>query len=354
MKRRIQIVVGTLLTVLLLWFLFRGTDWHAVWGATSSASLPWLAISTALIVLSFFLRSQRWSYIVRTAGPVPYSQIFDATQIGFLANFVLPARAGEAVRAVVLARLANLPITKCLAFGFLDRVTDLFGLLATLAITAIAYNPEHAVTLPAGFQLQEWAMPLLEPANIRRSAALVALAIVVLTVGLVVVYLNTRLALRLSDAILGKISTAFAAKVHALIQHFADGLHVLRSARALFGAVFFSLITWLTSALAIWAALIAFHIEAPWYTMFVVLGMTAIAISAPSTPGFVGAFHLGVMLGLFIAVDGISAEVAKALALVTHLSNLIPIVVVGLFSLSRRRVGLFELGRDAGHIEEKS
>lgn len=353
MKRRIQMAVGALLTLLLLWFLFRGTDWHAVWVAISNASLPWLLLSVAIIVASFFLRAQRWSYIVRTAGPVPYSAIFDATQIGFLANFVLPARAGEAVRAVVLAKLAQLPVTKCLAFGFLDRVTDLFGLLVTLSITALAYSPEQAVVLPEGYQLPTWAGGLLEPAAIRNGAALVALAIVGLTVAMVIVYLNTRLALRLSDTVLGWVSPKLAEKVHGLIQHFADGLHVLRSARALAGAVAFSLITWLAAALAIWAALEAFHIDGPWYTMFVVLGMTAIAISAPSTPGFVGAFHLGVMLGLFIAVDGIGVEVSKAFALITHLSNLVPIVVVGLYSLSRRRVGLFALQRDAVHIEEQ-
>lgn len=353
MKRRIQMAVGAILTLLLLWFLFRGTDWHEVWVATSSASLPWLVISTACVVLTFFLRSQRWSYIVRTAGPVPYADIFDATQIGFLANFVLPARAGEAVRAVVLARLANLPITKCLAFGFLDRVTDLFGLLATLSITALAYTPESAVVLPQGYQPPAWASGLLEPAAIRNFAAFVAVAIVGLTVVMVLIYLNTRLALKMSDTIIGWVSPKLAAKVHDLIQHFADGLHVLRSASAMVGAIAFSLLTWFGSALAIWAALQAFHVEGPWYTMFVVLGMTAIAISAPSTPGFVGAFHLGVMLGLFIAVDGIGVEVAKAFAIFSHLSNLVPVVVVGLYSLSRRRVGLFELGRDAVHIDEK-
>ena len=352
MKRRINLAIGVVLTAGILWFLFRGTDWQEVGAALSRASKPWLALSVALIFASFYLRVYRWKFIVQTAGPVSYWVLFDATQIGFLANFTLPARAGEAVRALVLAKLAKLPVTKCLAFGFLDRVTDLFGLLATLLITAAAYNPEQAVVLPEGFQLPEWAAGLVEPARIREGAMMVSVAIVGLTGLLVVIYLNTRLALRVSDAVFGLVSQKVAKLVHGWIEHFAEGLHVLRSLSAIVGAVFFSLLTWGASCVAIWAALIAFNIEAPWYTSVVVLAMTAIAISAPSTPGFVGAFHLGVMLGLFISVNGLSTEVAKAFAIFSHLANLIPVVVVGVYCLYRRQVGLFQLEREAEAIEE--
>lgn len=351
MKRRIQMAIGAVLAIVLMWFLFRGTNWQEVGAALAGASKAWMLLALALVVLSFFLRVQRWSYIVRTAGPVPYGVLFDATQIGFLANFTLPARAGEAIRALVLARLSRLPLTKCLAFGFLDRVTDLFGLLAVMGITALAYAPEQAAVMPPGFELPDWASGVLEPSAIRNGAAFIALAIAGLVGGIIVLYLNTPLVLRLSDAILGLASKKFATLVHGWIEHFADGLHVLRSGRALVGAIFFSLLTWGICVVGIWAGLVAFNIEGPWYTSLVVVSTLSIVISAPSTPGFVGAFHLGVMLGVFIAVDGVTADHAKAFAIFAHLVNLIPIAIIGVYSLARRQVGLFELEKQAEQLD---
>jgi uncharacterized protein (TIRG00374 family) len=354
MKKRLQIILGTVITVVLVWFLFRDTDWAEVWHALRQASVPWILLSLVFVFAAFFLRAQRWSYIVRTAGPVSYGVLFDATQIGFLANFVLPARAGEAVRAVVLAKLTGFPITKSLAFGALDRVTDLIALFAVLAITVVVYRPDSAVVLPPGFDLPDWASALLEPAAIRNAALMASLGIVALVAVMVVLYVNTAIVLRMVRATLGRFAPRWAEKLNHLIQHFADGLHVLKSPSAMAGAIAFSLLTWLVSALAIWAGLVAFHIDGPWYTSLLVLAMTAIAISAPSTPGFVGAFHLGIMLGLFFAIAGLSADTAKAYAIFGHLSNVLPVYLVGFISLWRRQIGLLQLKSEAEQVEEET
>lgn len=352
MKKRLQFVVGIVLMVALLWFVFRGTNWAEVWQAVSRAHLGWMLLCLVMMILSFFARAQRWSYIVRTAKPVSYGVLFDATQIGFLGNFTLPARAGEAIRALVLARLASLPVTKCLAFGFLDCVTDLFGLLAVLGITVFAYRPEQAVHFPPGFELPDWAAGLLDPAAIRRGAAMIAVAIAGLVVFMVAIYVRTDWVLAITRAVFSRISPSLSTKAEGIVQHFSDGLHILRSAPAMFGAVGFSLLTWGVSGVSLWAAMMAFDLQGPWYAAPVVLAVLSVVISAPSTPGFVGAFHLGIMMGLFIVVDDVSLSAAKAMAIFYHLANLIPILAFGIWSLMRRQVGLLQLEREA-EIEAK-
>ena len=102
MKRYIQAIIGLAIGIGLLWFLFRDTNPAEIRDALRGVSPVWLCISLAFIVLGFFTRVQRWSYIVRTAKFVSFRHMFSATQIGFMANFVLPARLGEVVRAVVV------------------------------------------------------------------------------------------------------------------------------------------------------------------------------------------------------------------------------------------------------------
>src|SRR5690606_38998576 len=128
--------------------------------------------------------------------------------------FTLPARAGEAIRALVLARGAKLPFTKCVAFVALDRVTDLFGLLVVLSITLFAYRPESAVQFPPGFELPAWASPILEPNAIRDGAMLAFAAMSAVALGLLLVYLRLSWALAVSDAVLGLVSRKFALKVN--------------------------------------------------------------------------------------------------------------------------------------------
>ncbi len=109
MKKAVQIIVGLVIGALLLWWVFRDTDWAEVGTALGAVHWGWLAVATLFVLFSFITRILRWRYIVRTAKPVSFRSMFSATQIGFMANFILPGRAGEVIRALVLSR--GRPIT---------------------------------------------------------------------------------------------------------------------------------------------------------------------------------------------------------------------------------------------------
>lgn len=351
-NRKFQIVFGSALGIFLVWFLFRGTDWNKVLEAMARAHKGWLLFAFSTIIISFFTRVQRWSYIVRTAKPVSFRHLFSATQIGFLANFTLPARLGELIRALVLARLAALPVSKCFAFVALDRVTDLFGLLAVMLVTVIGFRPDKAITLPEGFHVPEWGMKLLEPGFINSTALSFALLMVGIILAFVILYANQRFALRVSDTVLGVFSKPLAKRAHDMLQHFADGMHVFRSAGGMSKALFFSLLTWGTAIIGFGAATHAFLPDAPWYTAFLMTTFLSAAIALPGAPGFIGQFHFGVMMGLYIAIPGIQPDVAKAIAILAHLFNLIPVLVVGLYCLLREQMGLLELQRETEKVAE--
>ena len=148
MKKNIQIILGLLIGVFLMWFLFRDTDWNEVWAALRKAHIGWLALGLFFILLGFVVRIWRWGYIVNPVTPVSFWHLFSATQIGFLGNFVLPARIGEVIRALALSRSQNIPFPKTVAYVALDRLTDLFGLVAVCIVTLIVFNPTQDVYLP--------------------------------------------------------------------------------------------------------------------------------------------------------------------------------------------------------------
>ena len=106
----------------------------------AAASPAWLAATVLISLSTFLLRTVRWTWILRPLGRVPFFPAFRATAIGFAANTVLPARAGEILRPAILAREQGLPFPALLASIVFERVLDAMSQLFFLGI-ALALGP---------------------------------------------------------------------------------------------------------------------------------------------------------------------------------------------------------------------
>ncbi len=349
MNKKIQALVGLALGILIMWLLFRNMDWGVAWETIREVHVGWLILSQVPIWISFPLRVQRWSYIVRATQPVRFRHMFSATQIGFLANFTLPARLGEFIRAVVLTRLTKIPFPKTFAMVALDRVTDLFGLIAVMLIGLMAFHPAGDIVIPAatlGLD-SDWSLPN----EMFRNSAIGAIGFTLaILAAFVAIYLCPKVVLRISDAVVGVVSTRLAERVHEMITHFADGFQVFRSPLDMLKSIAFSFATWGCGALGFVGLYAAFGIDCPWYASFVMLSLLAIGIAMPGAPGLVGQYHLPIVIGLVILVPGIDSDRAKTFAIVAHLANFPPLLVTGIYALMTERLGLLELGRQGAHI----
>lgn len=350
MKKYIQSGVGVLIGVALVYFAFKDTNWGEVFASIRHVSPGWLVISICIAVASFFTRAQRWAYIVRVAQPVSFRHLFSATQIGFLVNFTIPARLGELVRALVLTRLTKIPFTKSVAMCAVDRIMDLAGLIAVMAVTLIGFPITRDVTIPKGTFGPEPIV--LSAAQVKHGEVLAGIGLVALVAALVTLYLNQRLVLRISDAALGAFSKKLAEKVHGMIEHFAEGLHIFRRGADLAKSVLWSLATWGCFVLCACTFMQAFGITWFWYTPFVLQTLLAVFLIAPIMPGMVGQFHIPIVLAIVATSPQTTPSDAKAVAIVAHLLNLIPIIVSGLICLYMENLGLTELGRDIRHAED--
>lgn len=348
-KKKIQITLGLVIGIFLMWFLFRDTDWGEVGNALRGANLAWLLLGMVFILLGFVVRIWRWGYIVNPVTPVSFWHLFSATQIGFLGNFVLPARIGEVIRALTLSRSQNIPFPKTIAFVALDRLTDLFGLVAVFLVSLLVFNPTEDVYLPEEFRnLYSGA---ISREMIRGTVSMLTVVMLSGVVLLVILFAKQDLFLALSDAVLGRISKRLADFVHRLFAHFAEGMQVLTSFKNLAKATGVSLLLWGTFALSQASIYAAFHVKVPWYTPFVVLSLLSIFISIPGPPGFIGPFHAGIVGGLILVVPEINVNAARAIAIFAHLYNLVPIIIIGMICLSFERLGLRELSRESEKLE---
>lgn len=343
MKRVIQPLIGLLLGAFLIWLLFRNTDWAEVGAAIRNVHVGWLLAAQIPLWLTFPTRVQRWTYIVRAVEPVSYRSLFSATQIGFLANFTLPGRIGEVIRAVVLSRLTPIPFSRAFALVALDRVTDLFGLMAILIVSVLAFRPDADVVIPRetfGFEI------VFRQEDYFLGAQLAGVGLVGIVGAFVLLYTKRALFLRISDAVLGLVSKRFAAIAHRLISQFAEGFEVFRMPSDMAKSIGLSLVTWGLALLSLAAMLNAFRIDYPWYTPFVMQAMIAVFISAPGAPGFVGQYHAPIVLALVMLIPGTNLGAAKAVAIIVHLIQLPPIALTGAYCLMREQLAFGELRRE--------
>jgi uncharacterized membrane protein YbhN (UPF0104 family) len=108
---------------------------------------------------------------------------------------------------------------------------------------------------------------------------------------------------------------------------------VLRSPARLAGVVFWSLVLWLVNALAFYLGFAAFDIPVSYVGALLLQGLLMLGISVPSTPGFFGPFEAVIVAVL--ALYGIPGGLAFSYAIAFHITTLLPITVLGLWSLTR-------------------
>jgi hypothetical protein len=322
-------ILGLVIALLLLWWALHDVSPGDVWGEIRSAHLGWLLAAVAAATAQFPLRAVRWWFLLRYEGaPLPASSLWHATAIGFMANNLLPARAGELVRAYTVRQLAGVRFVTAFGSIAVERVLDGLLLVAFLVVGLVAGGFPASATI-GGTSLTRMAVG---------GAAFFGS---ILAAALLVVWLPTPTR-RLAHAVLGRgLPVSWTARALTLMDGLLDGLSALRAPGRLAAVTCWTLILWLTNAASFTLAFLAFDLRLPWSAALLLQGVLAFGVALPSAPGFFGVFEGAIRAAL--ALYGVSARSAVSLAIGYHIGGFIPITVLGLWSLWRTNLRLGDL-----------
>jgi uncharacterized protein (TIRG00374 family) len=121
-----RIGVSLILMIALLAFFLWNVDFEEMMNGLAQAN-PWLiALAAGLALLSYWARVIRWILILRPVAKVRHSSAFLATAVGYAAITLLPARMGDILRPVILAKRDRFPVSAGLASILTERVFDLW------------------------------------------------------------------------------------------------------------------------------------------------------------------------------------------------------------------------------------
>jgi len=124
MKKRLLELVPWAITVVALYFAFRGISWDMLLSELKSVSVVSIGAAVALTCASYLARAYRWQYFFEERNVLPFATALKVLILGFFMNNILPARAGELVRAHVGARMINRKRTLVLATIASERLVD--------------------------------------------------------------------------------------------------------------------------------------------------------------------------------------------------------------------------------------
>lgn len=330
--------MGLGVTLGLLAWALHGVDAQALIGHLRRAN-PWLLLATiAIATVIFPLRTLRWRLILRDVSgrELPLLPLWHATAIGFMANNLLPVRAGEFARAYVARQVVSVRFTTALASVGVERVFDALGLVGLMALALLAPSFPRQATIGG--------VSLARLASVGAALSIGALVIAVLVVHRPAPWL----------AALGRIAGAvlpprWAGRVTHAAGGLVAGLEVLKSPTRFLRVIAWTLVLWLVNATAFTVCFRAFGLPVPAEGSLLLQGVIGFGVALPSSPGFIGVFEAGTRATL--ALYGIDATRAVSYALAYHVGTFFPITLLGLYSLSRMRLRLTEL-RPVGVVND--
>jgi uncharacterized protein (TIRG00374 family) len=284
-----------------------------------------------VVTLTFPARALRWRVLLGAAMAAPprLHPVWLATAIGFMANNVLPARAGEVARAWAGSRLVGLPASTALSTIAVERVFDGVVVVLMLALGIVAPG------FPAGVALRGVSLQTI-------AASMGALFAVALGVLALAAHYPER-ALGLGDRLAHRMLPRRAADLATrLMRNLFAGLSVLRSGRDFARVLGWSFVVWGINVISYNLAFAAFHLPGvPLSASLVLQGIVVLGVAVPSAPGFVGLFEAAVIAAL--AIYGVPGDTAFGFSVALHMSWFIPITALGLLALVRAGMSFGDL-----------
>jgi uncharacterized protein (TIRG00374 family) len=305
--RPLLAAAGLAVTVACMYLAVRGVALDDALDALADSDLLWLVPALPVFALAIALRALRWWSLFAAAERPPLRSIAYALLIGYFFNNILPARAGEAARVIALHKRAATPKAEAVGTVVVERLFDVLALLIVL------------------FASYPW---LPEISWLRAAAVFGAVVVTVLLALVVVIVRYDERAVHWLLSPLRRVKRAgVAERLEAAAVNATRGLVALRSPRIALRGMALTIASWTTLGVSYWILTMGFHLDLPLVAGLLVTVAINLSLVLPSSPAALGVFEAATVIALR-AFDVPQAE-ALSYALVLHLLNLVPFLLIG-------------------------
>ncbi|MBD3290181.1 flippase-like domain-containing protein [candidate division KSB1 bacterium] len=325
-KKTGKILIGFLFSIVFLYLAFRKIEFslmmRSLMGGKYMIALP----AIGAIFISHFVRAIRWQYFLEPVKKVALSRLFSALMVGYFGNSVLPAHLGEFFRAFVIGRKEKIPASSVFATIVLERIIDLFTLLVIMVAVLIIYP------------FPDW---------LKDGIYILCLITVLLFLFLIFLKKYSATANRVFDSLLKFIPERFSLKIKLMLKSFTDGIRAFKRKRDYAIVIIHTLIIWACYTFVLYIGFYIFDLVSLFnlsiLSATVLMVITTIGVIIPTSPGYIGTYHLLSQMGLELL--GVPRSLGLTYAIAVHAINFFPVIVVGLIYTWNEGINLAKISK---------
>jgi len=329
--RRGRFWLGVAISLLCLFLAIKDINLADLLTALRGANYG-LVLGTALLTaLGMWARAVRWQLLFYPLTGLPLGKLLSVLNIGYLLNNILPARLGDLARAYLIGQLTGVSKARALSTVLVERVVDVL-VVAFLLAALLPFIP-----------VPEWAA---------RPGLLLGLAVLALAGLLVALARGRQRATSLVERLLRLSPWLERRGARQLVNALLDGLEILRfpGPAALLGVG--SILIWSVGIAQFHTALVAFDLQLPITATIFVLSVTALGMTVPSSPGYIGVWEYTIVLAL--SPFQVEKSLALSYALVLHATVYLTLTAMGLVSLWQEGLALGTISQEVMPTDEQA
>jgi glycosyltransferase 2 family protein len=315
--KRLRVWIGIAISILCLGLALKDVRFADVWAALQGANYVFVLVTVLMTALGLCGRALRWKLLFYPANDLPLSKVFAVLNIGYLLMNVLPARLGDVARAILLGELTGVSKARTLSTIVVERVTDVLVVLLFLA-SVVLFVP-----------VPDW---------VAQSAVLVGVGFVGLAAILVLLAHQRERGLALLHRLARLAPFLDREGVWHLVDSLLDGLGILRYGRPAGQLLVGSVLIWVLGVIQFHSVILAFDLQVPLAATVFIMCITALGMTVPSSPGYIGVWEYIIVLGL--SLFGVDKSQALSYALVLHFSVYLTTTLMGALSLGRETLAM--------------
>ncbi|MFT0521178.1 lysylphosphatidylglycerol synthase transmembrane domain-containing protein [Pseudomonas faucium] len=317
-KRWISHAIGGVVTLVCLFAIAHLVNFSEVMDALEHFRWHYLVMGIASLAFGYAVRIFRWSVMLSaTSGAVGFKNCA-APFLGAIAlNNVLPLRLGDVIRALVFPNAMGVTKTVATTSLVVERLIDLVTLVACLALGILAVN---TLDIPAAVKQTALTLALLGG--------------VALALGFFFSGAFGRLFQAWGDEQRASNVPPKLQQIFRTLGGLFESFEVMSRPRVLGLMLVLSMLVWVGEAGLFYFALLGLGLDASPLMALLVMAIATLSTLAPSSPGYVGPFHLAAFTAVSL-IGGTSAQ-AGSYAVIVHLALWLPTTIAGALAILSR------------------
>ncbi|HHE37261.1 MAG TPA: flippase-like domain-containing protein [Candidatus Cloacimonetes bacterium] len=316
-------ISGIILGIIFLIAWIRIVDWQEFISYFHKFDLKLVLFFSLFYILAYFIRSLRWKIILDPINKMKISKSFSIFMSGLFINYIIPVRAGEIAKSVILKTKENVRISQSLPSIFIDKITDLFPIILIMVLIPI-------ISIKLNLTLYIIVFLLF-------FVFLLFLSFLFFAVK------HSEKAIKILHFFLKVIPHKYRAKFEDFFSNFVDGMAIMKNRKLDFILIYsLTILAVFSEAVYIYAVFRSFGASISYTEILFGYTLMNLTYILPTPPAQIGSNQFMWVL-IFSFALGINENLTSAAVIFSHLLTSIWIFVVGGISLLALKIRFGDL-----------